>query len=99
MATEATIIKQIEKTAAGKYSDWLIGLTDDPAVRKAQLDNPLSFLQWKADTERAAKNVERYFLAKGMHSAGAAPQSALHVYILLAINPGNTSSGKFSAHF
>jgi len=97
MASEATIIKQIEKTVVGKYSDWLIGLTDDPALRKAQLGNPLSFLQWKADSEQAAKNVERYFLVKGIQSAGVAPKSALHVYILLVHNPGskNKTSGRF----
>lgn len=86
MASEAVIIKQIENVVQGKYFDWMIGLTDNPLHRKAELGNPLSFLQWKANSEQDAKNVELHFLLKGMQSAGIAPKSAVHVYILLAQN-------------
>ncbi len=87
MASEKTIKKQIEKTVNGKYSDWQIGLTNYPAQRKAQLGYPLSWLQWQANSEQAARNVERYFLQKGMHSAGPGPEEATFVYILLFHNP------------
>lgn len=87
MASDSTIISQIEKTVGGKYLDWKIGITDDPAHRKAQFGNPLSWLQWKADSEQAAQNVERYFSKKGMISARKASKSAKYVYILLKNNP------------
>lgn len=86
MASEMTIKKQIEKTVKGRYSDWQIGITDYPVQRKAQLGYPLSWLQWKADSEQATRNVECYFLQKGMDSAGAAPKRARFVYILLVHN-------------
>jgi hypothetical protein len=86
VASQAVIIKQIEKVVAGKYFDWMIGLTDNPLNRKAELGNPLSFLQWKADSEQDAKNVELHFLLKGMQSVGIAPNLAIHVYILLVQN-------------
>jgi hypothetical protein len=87
MASERTIIKQIEKTVRGKYSDWQIGITDYPAQRKAQLGYPLSWLQWQADADQAARNVERHFLQKGMHRAGAVPKRAKFVYMFLVDNP------------
>ncbi|MFQ5771270.1 MAG: hypothetical protein ACE5HX_12080 [bacterium] len=83
MSSEATIIMQIEKTVEGKYREWKIGLTDDPARRKAQLGHPLNWLQWKSDSEEAARNVEHYFLQKGMKSARGAAKSANYIYILI----------------
>jgi len=81
MASEAIIISQIENTVGGKYSGWKIGITDKPALRKAQVGNPLSWLQWQADSHQAAKNVLQYFLQKGMKHSGTANKSADFVYI------------------
>jgi len=84
MASEATIKAQIEKIVGDIYSEWEIGVTDDPTNRKAQLGNPLSWIHWKADSEQAARNIKLYFLQKGMKSVGRAPKSANYVYLLLA---------------
>lgn len=83
MATEATIKQQIEKSVGGKYSEWKIGITNDPSQKRAKMGNPLSLLLWQADSPRTAQNVELYFLRKGMQSGGKAPQSSDYVYILL----------------
>ncbi len=81
MTSEATIKKQIAKTASDDYSSWTIGVTDKPSLRKAQVGNPLSWLQWKADSEKAARNIERYFLRKGMMPDKAVPSAGQYVYI------------------
>ena len=83
MATELIIIEQIERTVNGKYAEWQIGITDDSARRKAKLGNPLSWLQWQANSVQAARAVVQYFLAKGMHDGGCDSKSADFVYILL----------------
>ena len=83
MASENYIIRQIEDIAARKYTKWQIGLTDEPLNRKAQLGNPLIWLHWKADSEQDARNVERFFLDKGLKGTSATTTAAgVYVYIL-----------------
>ncbi len=84
MASEKTIIRQIENTVSAKYTDWKIGITDDPAKRKAALGNPLNWLQWQADSNHDAQNVVNYFVKKGMKRSGVANKTAIYVYIFLA---------------
>ncbi|HEX9654195.1 MAG TPA: hypothetical protein VGA99_10835 [bacterium] len=83
MASEKTIIRQIEKTVGVNYSDWKIGITNDPAQRKAALGNLLNWLQWQADSHQEAQNVFRYFVQKGMKRSGVANKAATNVYIFL----------------
>jgi hypothetical protein len=83
MASAMIIIEQIEKTVDGAYSEWQIGITDDSARTKTQLGNPLSWLQWQADSTREAISVVNYFIEKGMQDAGCTTKSADFVYILL----------------
>ncbi|MFQ5652415.1 MAG: hypothetical protein ACE5IY_20990 [bacterium] len=83
MASEATIIQQVEMTVQGQYSKWKIGITDGPARRRAQLGNPLSWLHWQADSEEIARAVKHHFLSCGMHKAGRAKSVGHFVYILL----------------
>ncbi|MFQ5823701.1 MAG: hypothetical protein ACE5JB_06575 [bacterium] len=82
MASEATLKKQIEQTVGDDHSNWAIGVTDDPAGRKAQLGNPLSWLQWKADSEQVARNIKHFFLQKGMKRADGVPSTGHFVYIV-----------------
>lgn len=84
MATAATIIQQIENTVQGAYSDWQIGLTDDSATRKAQLGNPLSWLQWQADSIQAAMDIVAYFKKLGMYVVTGKHRPGETVYILLS---------------
>lgn len=84
MPSETTIKRQIETTVSGKYSDWHIGVTDDPLVRKAQLGNPLSWLQWPAESTKSALNILKYFKSKGMKPTDVgAEESGKYVYIFL----------------
>ena len=83
MASSLIIIDQIERTVNGAYSDWQIGITDDSARTKAQLGNPLSWLQWQANSPEDAIVVVEYFQKKGMQDAGYITKSADFVYIVL----------------
>ena len=82
MASEATIKARIESSLLGlPYSSWTIGVTDDPAKRKQDHSNPVGWRLWDADTERAARNVEAYFIAKGMKGGTGGAGRADYVYI------------------
>jgi len=81
MASESAIKADIERIVGGKYSIWTIGVTDDPNRRKGEHGNPKYWHQWNADTEQAARNVESYFLAKGMKGGGGGAGRADYVYI------------------
>lgn len=83
MASRTVIIDQIEKTVQGQYQEWQIGVTDDSASRKAQLGNPLSWLQWRAESENDAAEIVNHFADKGMHQVGCVEERGDFLYILL----------------
>ena len=87
MATQETIVQQIERTVGGEYHDWQIGLTDDSSGSKAALGNPLSWLQWQADSADEAVGILDYFVQKGMQSVGKITRSGEFVFVLLVDNP------------
>lgn len=79
---ESEIIEDIEKIVS-YYSAWTIGITDDPGRRKTEHGNPKYWHQWRADTETIARNVEKYFLDKGMKGAPGGGDDLNYVYIFL----------------
>lgn len=81
MASETDIKAAIERVVGGKYSIWTIGVIDDPNRRRTEHGNPQHWHQWDADTETAARNVEKYFLDKVMKGGGGGPGGADYVYI------------------
>lgn len=81
MASEATIKQEIESIVGGNYSIWTIGVTDNPTRRRQEHGNPSYWRHWNADTEQAARNVETYFLAKGMKGGSGGAGRADYVYI------------------
>ena len=80
MASELAIKAAIEGIIVSP-SNWTIGVTDDPTRRKSEHGNPTHWHQWDADTETAARNVEKYFLDKGMKGSGGGSGGADYVYI------------------
>ncbi len=81
MASEGEIKQEIERIVNGKYSLWTIGVTDDPSRRRQEHGNPKYWHQWDADTEQQARNVESYFLNKGMKGGTGGMGKADYVYI------------------
>ena len=80
MSSELAIKAAIENILHD-YSLWTIGVTDDLVRRKTEHDNPQHWHQWDADTEIVARNVEKYFLDKGMKGGGGGSGRADFVYI------------------
>jgi len=80
MASESAIKDAIGRIV-GKYSAWTIGVTDNPTRRRGEHSNPSVWHHWDADTEQVARNVEAYFIAKGMKGATGGGGRADYVYI------------------
>ena len=66
------------------YKIWTIGITDDCTRRKGEHEaegKSCSYWRdWKADTEAIARNVEAYFLAKGMEGGAGGGEHLTYVY-------------------
>ena len=80
MSSESDIESAIEKIVRN-YSAWTIGVTDNPEWRRIQHGNPSIWHQWDADTETIARNIETYFIAKGMKGGTGGGGRADYVYI------------------
>lgn len=80
MASESAIKSAIEAKVTN-YSAWTIGVTDDPDRRKREHGNPSVWYQWDADFEQVARNVEAYFVEKGMKGDTGGGGGADYVYI------------------
>ena len=63
------------------YKIWTIGITDDPERRREEHNDPKYWKHWKADTETIARNVEKYFLDKGMKGDTGGGNTPNYVYI------------------
>ncbi len=82
MATESEIESAIEQIV-GYYPAWTIGVTDNPTRRKDEHGNPSVWHDWNANREMGARNVEKYFLDKGMKGGGGGAGRADSVYIFV----------------
>ena len=80
MPSEAVIKTAIERIVRD-YSLWTIGVTDDPVRPRSEHGRPYSWDYWDAATEQVARNVESYFIAKGMKGGGGGLGQANYVYI------------------
>lgn len=86
--TEQVIKEAIErKRGSTSYSIWTIGITNDPARRRKEHDaegkNTSAWSHWEADSESIARNVEQYFILKGMKggTGGGGGPSPRWVYV------------------
>ena len=88
MASEQVIKDAIErKRGSLSYGSWTIGITNDPKRRReehnAEGKNTSAWSHWEADSESIARNVEQYFLNKGMKggAGGGSSPTPRWVYI------------------
>lgn len=84
--TKKEIINSIEsKVGSSSYSSWTIGLTDDPVERKAAHKkdgkNVSSWEHWETDFEQVGRDVEQYFIKKGMKGGTGGDTGAQYVYV------------------
>jgi hypothetical protein len=79
------VIDYTVRESRSTYSDWRIGITDDPSGRRKRhqdegRDTRL-WKQWEADSETSARSVEAYFIGKGMKGGVDGDTSGSFVYI------------------
>jgi hypothetical protein len=77
---EEEIKAEIEKIVS-RPSVWVIGITNDPKSRKKEHGDPDCWRQWKADKVTIARNIEQYFLEKGMKADPNESKSPKYIYI------------------
>ena len=84
--TIAGKIEDMVRHSKSSYEKWQIGVTDDPARRRTEHKNAGHNTEWwhdwNADSEEAARSVERHFLNKGMKGGSGGPGRADYVYVL-----------------
>jgi len=86
---KSRIISEIEdrisRSKTEDYSTWTMGITNTPKIRKDQHDNEgkdvKHWKDWSTDNEKDGKDIEEYFLDKGMKGDAGGRGSASYVYI------------------
>lgn len=83
---ESEIVKAIEQRVHGsKYSEWTIGITNDPDRRRSEHKNDgkdtTRWTPWRADNEQVARDVEKRFQDRGMKGGGGGGENPNFVYI------------------
>jgi len=80
---EADIKKAVEKIVGDRRINvWTVGTTDNVDLRREAHGRPTIWHYWHAEDEKTAKNVETYFIGKGMKKfSGATGENAHNVYI------------------
>ena len=81
MDKQSIINAIVDNIVGSNYSDWYIGITDDPQRRKGEHDNLTIWHDWKADSEQIARDVEKYFLNKEMSGGMGGGDTPNSVYI------------------
>lgn len=84
--TEDAIITAIkQRITQNYYGVWTIGVTDDPARRKDELQaegrDMALWQHWKADSEAEARRVEKHFLDKGCKPSPCSEVKSTYVYL------------------
>ncbi len=86
---KSQIISEIESRVNDSekvdYSIWTAGISDTPKVRKDQHDSDGKDVQhwkdWSTNSEKDGRDIEEYFLDKGMKGDTGGGGSASYVYI------------------
>ena len=86
---KSRIISEIERKVSTEkkidYSTWIMGVTDTPKIRKDQHGSDgkdvKHWKDWSTDSEKDGRDIEEYFLDKGMNGDTGGRGSARYVYI------------------
>ena len=72
---------RVNRAEKKDYSIWTIGITNNPERRKGEHDNPKHWMDWKADSEEDARDIEEHFKEKGMKGGLGGGNNPTYVYI------------------
>ena len=62
---------------------WYIGITENPKQRKEEHGNPVVWYEWEGQTEKIAREVEKYWLDKGCKGGTGGGEHPHWVYIYM----------------
>ena len=87
--TKQQIIKSIESHIRRKsflkyfwgYEFWTIGITENPPERKIAHKHPEKWKVWQANTAKVARDIEKYFIKKGMKGGTGGGKNPIYVYV------------------
>ena len=83
MPGETQIKLEIANKVGAYLPYWRIGITADPDSRRQEHGNPTLWHYWNAESEDSARNIEKYFLDKGMKGDTRGESTPYYVYIFL----------------
>ena len=63
------------------YGAWYIGVTKRPHIRRQQHGHPEKWMFWKLENPITAREVEKYFLEKGMKGSSGGGTNTIYVYV------------------
>ncbi len=86
---KSRIISEIEgrvsRESEERYSTWTIGVTNTPKIRKDQHDSNGKKVEhwkdWSTDSEKDGRDIEEYFLYKGMKGDTEGEGTVSYIYI------------------
>ena len=81
-ANTQELIIAIENAAKGDYRGWTIGATHDPAGQRLAVRGARGWKAWKCCCRHTARNVLRFFEARGMrlYDLCEGPDSYVYIY-------------------
>jgi hypothetical protein len=76
----------VKKRGRKSHGVWTIGITNDPKRRKKEHENDgkdiTNWKDWLADSSKTAREVESYFVEKGMKGGTREPvETPTYVYV------------------
>ena len=63
------------------YEYWTIGITENPKKRKTAHRRPEKWERWKANTAQVAREIEKYFIDKGMKGGKGGGKNPIYDYV------------------
>ena len=95
--TKQQLIKEIENKVS-HYLVWTIGIAEQQVKRRKEHENHSVWHQWEAESEKTAREVEKYFIDKGMKggTVGGDHPNWVYIFVYYGVgNPFNTFIGVF----
>jgi hypothetical protein len=86
MESKEEIKRKINGKVKGEYHKFQVGVTDKPPRRKYTHGKTPEWEKYNPSTENVARELEQYFLKKGMKGGTGGRGSAKYLYIFKKLN-------------
>jgi hypothetical protein len=79
--SEESIRREIHNRIRTNYSNWYIGVTENPNDRYSQHDSPETWKAWLCSSAAVARRIEKRFLNLGCQGGSGGGTNTRYVYI------------------